>query len=65
MRRVTHHAVSWSNHLNPEATRIKLEMEAEARAGDPPTRRLEPAWRERVEDMIWALANSPEFVFVP
>ena len=57
--------VSWSNHLNPEATRIKLEAERAARAGDPPTARLAPAWRERMEDAVWVLINSPEFVFVP
>ncbi len=57
--------VSWSNHLSPEATRIKLEMEKLARAGDPPTARLHSEWRERMEDMVWALLNSPEFVFVP
>jgi hypothetical protein len=58
-------AVSWSNHLNPEATKIKQEQERAARAGDPPTDRLRPDWRERMEDMLWALINSPEFVFVP
>jgi hypothetical protein len=58
-------AVSWANHLSPEATRIKLELERQARAGDLPTSRLRSAWRERMEDMIWALVNSPEFVFVP
>jgi hypothetical protein len=57
--------VSWSNHLSPEATKIKLEMERAARAGDPPTARLNANWRERMEDMLWALVNSPEFVFVP
>lgn len=57
--------VSWSNHLNPEATRIKLDAERAARAGDPPTDRILPAWRERMEDAVWALVNSPEFVFVP
>ncbi|MBI3465086.1 MAG: DUF1553 domain-containing protein, partial [Planctomycetes bacterium] len=62
-RRTT--AVSWSNHLSPEATRIKIELEQEARAGDPPTERLRPEWRERMEDMLWSLVNSPEFVFVP
>ena len=58
-------AVSWSNHLSAEATRIKMEMEREVRAGDPPTPRLVSDWRERMEDVIWALFNSPEFVFVP
>jgi len=57
--------VSWSNHLNPEATTIKQEAEREARVGDPPTDRIAPAWRERMEDAVWALVNSPEFVFVP
>ena len=57
--------VSWSNHLNPEATKIKQEAERAARAGDPPTTRITPAWRERMEDAVWALVNSPEFMFVP
>ena len=57
--------VSWSNHLNPEATRIKQEAERAARAGDPPTDRLRADWRERMEDAVWVLVNSPEFVFVP
>ncbi len=58
-------AVSWSNHLSPEATQIKLELERAAREGDPPTARLDPRWRERMEDVVWSLFNSPEFVFVP
>ena len=62
---VAHRAVSWSNHLNPEATRLKQEQERTTRAGDPPTDRLRADWRERMEDMVWALVNSPEFVFVP
>jgi len=57
--------VSWSNHLSPEATRIQNELERLAQAGDPPTRRLTPEFRARFEDVLWALVNSPEFVFLP
>jgi len=58
-------AVSWSNHLDPEASRIKLALAEQARAGDPPTMRLRSTWRERMEDMVWTLMNSPEFLFLP
>lgn len=58
-------AVSWANHLSPEATKLKLELERTVREGDPPTPRLTAAWRERMEDVLWALINTPEFVFVP
>ncbi|MBC8354491.1 MAG: DUF1553 domain-containing protein [Planctomycetes bacterium] len=57
--------VSWSNHLSPKATKIKQEMEREVQAGDPPTARLVTDWRERMEDVVWVLFNSPEFVFIP
>jgi hypothetical protein len=59
------HAVSWSNHLSAEATRIKIALERAVRRGEPPTARLAPDWRERFEDALWALVNSPEFLFVP
>jgi hypothetical protein len=58
-------AVAWSNHLSPEASLLKLEMERQARSGDPATKLLTTDWRERMEDMVFALVNSPEFVFVP
>jgi hypothetical protein len=57
--------VSWSNHLSAEATRIKQQMERAVRAGDPPTKRLVADWRQRMEDLVWSLINSPEFVFLP
>jgi hypothetical protein len=57
--------VSWSNHLSEEANRIKLQLEKRAREGDPPTVALQSDWRQRMEDMLWALINSPEFVYLP
>jgi hypothetical protein len=57
--------VSWSNHLSPEATRLKMQWEELVRLGEPPTARLESRWRERCEDVLWALFNSPEFQFSP
>jgi hypothetical protein len=59
------HAVSWSNHLHPKASEVMLQLERDVDRGDPPTARLESDWRERMEDVVWALINSPEFVFVP
>ncbi|MBN9117851.1 MAG: DUF1553 domain-containing protein [Planctomycetes bacterium] len=57
--------VSWSNHLNTEANSLKIREEEKARRGDPPTERLAPEWRERLEDVLWAVINSSEFVFTP
>ena len=57
--------VSWSNHLSEEANRIKIQLEQRAREGRPPTVMLRSDWRERMEDMLWALMNSPEFVYLP
>ena len=57
-------AVSWSNHLHPDATKIKQEIERLVRRGDHPTRQLQADWRERMEDLVWTLINSPEFLLI-
>jgi len=58
-------AVMWSNHLHPDSTTAIYEAEALLRAGDPPSKRLATAWRERAEDAVWALLLTPEFSFLP
>jgi hypothetical protein len=58
-------AVSWANHLNGDATNVVLAIEKEVKAGDPPTQRLQNDWRERMEDVLWALILSPEFMHLP
>jgi hypothetical protein len=57
--------VSWSNHLDPDATIVRQKQEAEAQKGDPRTGWLEAGWRSRFEDVIWTLLNTPEFLFTP
>ncbi len=65
VHRIVPTGVSWSNHLSPEANRLQVELQRLVEQGDPPTQQLQPEWRERMEDMLWALVNSPEFVFLP
>ena len=55
--------VSWYNHLDPVADEIRRQEIIDARAGDPPTQKLASAWRERLEDLIWSLVNSPEMIY--
>jgi hypothetical protein len=64
-RRLNTKAVSWANHLNAEATKAILDVEKEVHAGDPATPRLQAEWRERMEDMLFALVLSPEFIYLP
>lgn len=56
--------VAWSNHMKSEANSLRLEEEAAARRGDPPTERLTAEWRQRFEDVLWALLNAPEWTHV-
>lgn len=65
MNRPYNPGVSWSNHLSEEANRVKIALERAVKQGDTPTPRLQTDWRERLEDVLWAMLNSPEFVFVP
>lgn len=63
--RVREKYVSWSNHLDGEATIVRQQQEAAARAGDPPTSKLDARWRSRLEDVLWAMLNAPEWAFSP
>ncbi len=63
--RKTDSRVSWSNHLSAEATLIRMEEERRLRLGDKPTNKLTPEFAARMEDALWAMFNSPEFVVVP
>lgn len=57
--------VSWTNHLSVEANEISARLEAKAYEGPAPTEWVKADWRERMEDAVWALVNSPEMAFVP
>jgi hypothetical protein len=52
--------VAWSNHMRPEANLARVEQAAAARRGDEPTTRLDPTWREKLEDVLWSMLNAPE-----
>ncbi len=64
-KRLRREVVAWSNHLSSEANSIKVELQKAVIKGDQPTNKLNKQWRERMEDTIWALMNSPEFIFLP
>jgi hypothetical protein len=57
--------VSWSNHLQTKSNEVRLARQRQVEKGDPPTTQLKAQWRERAEDMVWTLVNSPEFVWIP
>ena len=56
--------VGWSNHMSSGANVTRGEQAAAVRRGDPPTARLTPEWRESLEDLVWALLNSPEWTSI-
>jgi len=56
---------TWSNHLLPEANEVQLEWDRRVRRGPAADPRLQTAWREVYEDIIWSLVNDREFVWVP
>lgn len=57
--------VSWSNHVDGPANTLAVQKEADARRGAPPTNALDNDWRLRMEDMLWAVLNAPEWFYTP
>lgn len=57
--------ISWSNHVDGPANALAVEKEQAARRGDPPTHALDEDWRSRMEDLLWAMLNSPEWMYSP
>jgi hypothetical protein len=57
--------VDWDRHLQGATTTELLQAARSIRQGPAPTARLSADFRERAEDVVWALVNCPEFVLVP
>lgn len=55
----------WRKHLEAEQSRLMLKARERVAQGETPTARLTDDFRERAEDVLWALINSPEFVVIP
>jgi hypothetical protein len=59
------YVVTWTNHLLPEANLAKVKQAEATRRGDPPTQQLQSDWRQRSENLLWALINAPEMLYRP
>ncbi len=57
--------VSWTNHLSVAANEFSTAIETRAYKGPSATQWISADWRERMEDAVWVLVNSPEMGFVP
>lgn len=57
--------ISWTNHLSVAANELATAIETRAFEGPPVTEWVNADWRERMEDAVWVLVNSPEMGFVP
>jgi hypothetical protein len=51
--------------LRPEANQIAMELERLARRGPAADPRIEKQWRERLEDVVWCMINTDEFIWLP
>ena len=43
---------------------IKIELRQAVQQGAILSPHLESQWRERMEDFVWVLFNSPEFLYI-
>ena len=57
--------VTWFNHMAPESSTTQQAIELQVRQGPPPDPRFRKEWRETYEDLVWALINHREFVWIP
>ena len=64
VKRVRPRYTAWSNHLDGPANALAADLERAARRGDPPTKKLAPEWRERLEDLLWQILNRPDWIAI-
>ena len=68
----TAHFAMWRDAHTPRLKEITIGDTAAAqeyimkiREGEPLAASLKDSYRKRLEDVLWAMLNSPEFLFVP